>query len=56
MKEVVNERLRAALSRPRASHQPARFAVTARDLKLAPGLHLDKVSTLLDDIDGPDHR
>ena len=56
MKEIVNDGLRTALSRPRASHRAPRFAVKARDLRLAPGIHLDKVSTLLDDLDGPDHR
>jgi hypothetical protein len=56
-REVVNETLRRGL----AQHPPAPtlepFRVVTRDLgELLPGLSLDNVSELLDQIEGPTHR
>ncbi len=55
-KETVNTCLRHALSEP--TRQPVRkaFKVEARDLGLRPGLELDNVEELLDQLDGPNRR
>ena len=56
-REIVNEMLRRGLStRPsRAPKEP--FRVVARDLgKLLPGLTLDSVAHLLEQVEGPLYR
>jgi len=56
-KETVNEALRRSLSvsRPRPAEVP--FRVKARDLgQLRPGLSLDSVSDLVEQLEGPQHR
>ena len=54
-KETVNSCLRRALSEP--SRRPSKaFKVEARDLGLRPGLDLDNVEELLDQVDGPSRR
>jgi hypothetical protein len=55
-REVVNQALRRGLAASRrASRAP--FKVVARDLgKLQPGLSLDNVAELLDQVEGPRHR
>lgn len=56
-RETVNEVLRRglALSRPVAPRPP--FRVVARDLgDLRPGLSLDSVADLLEQVEGPLHR
>jgi hypothetical protein len=56
-REVVNETLRRGLvaRRPTAARPP--FQVEARDIgALKPGVALDNVSDLLDQIEGPTHR
>lgn len=55
-RQVVNDTLRRGLARPSV---PARapFKVTARDLgRLRPGLSLDNVADLIDQVEGPLHR
>lgn len=56
-KEVVNERLRFALSsRPDKKPEPP-FEIRPRDLgALRPGLSLDDVGALLEAAEGPAHR
>lgn len=56
-KDVVNERLRFALSsRPDKKPEPP-FEIRPRDLgSLRPGLSLDNVGTLLEASEGPAHR
>jgi Ribbon-helix-helix protein, copG family len=57
LKEVVNEYLRLGLhaKKPQAPHKP--FRVAARDLgALRPGLRLDNVGDLLEQLEGPVHR
>ena len=57
LKETVNELLRVALARPRRRPSKTRFKVKARDLgALAPGLNLDDVAGLLEQVEGPAHR
>lgn len=56
-KDTVNELLRAALGRSRRRPLKAPFRVQARDLgALAPGLNLDDVAGLLEQVEGPAHR
>jgi hypothetical protein len=55
-REVVNETLRRGLSTRGASAQRP-FEVAARDLgDLRPGLTLDSVADLLEQVEGPLHR
>ncbi len=55
-RQVVNDTLRRGLVRqPAASRAP--FTVAARDLgRLRPGLSLDNVADLIEQIEGPLHR
>jgi hypothetical protein len=56
-RQVVNDTLRRGLARPApaAARQP--FTVHARDLgALRPGLNLDNVAELLEQVEGPLHR
>ncbi len=56
-REIVNETLRRGLAirRSTASRQP--FEVTARDLgNLRPGLSLDNVAELIEQVEGSLHR
>jgi plasmid stability protein len=56
-KDVVNEALRTGLAATPASRSPARFIVKARDLgHVKPGLNVDNIGELLEQIEGPRHR
>lgn len=56
-KTVVNEALRLGLERQRGAAAAPRFTVAARDLgDLRPGLSLDNVEELLDQVEGPRRR
>ena len=55
-KETVNACLRAGLSLRRPAKAAKPFQVKARDLGLRPGISIDKISALLDDLEGPEHR
>jgi plasmid stability protein len=55
-KEVVNDLLRLALNSRRASKPAKRFEVKTRDLGLRPGFNLDKISELIEQLEGPFHR
>ncbi len=56
-REVVNEALRRGLAAPTAGRRAGPFRVEARDLgDLRPGLRLDSVSDLLQQVEGPSHR
>jgi hypothetical protein len=53
-KEVVNEVLRHGLD---AKPPPARpFKVKSRDMGLRPGISLDDIGELLEQLDGPGHK
>lgn len=54
VKAVVNEALRAGLSRPAAPGR--RFRVRPRDLGVRPEVDLDDIEGLLDRVEGPDRR
>ena len=56
-REVVNETLRRGLARPQATPAGVTFRVATRDLgELQPGLSLDNVAELLDQVEGPVRR
>jgi hypothetical protein len=56
-KEVVNETLRSGLASRRFAGRRQTFKIAARDLgKLKPGLSLDNVGELIEQIEGPLHR
>ena len=56
-REVVNETLRAGFTTQHAARPREPFRVTTRDLgELRPGLSLDNVADLLDQVEGPRHR
>jgi plasmid stability protein len=54
---IVNDMLRQGLATRRSTPTRKPFKVTARDLgKLLPGLTLDSVADLLEQVEGPLHR
>ena len=56
-REIVNETLRRGLARPSADAARAPFKVEARDLgRLRPGLRLDNIGEVLEQLEGPLHR
>jgi hypothetical protein len=55
-KETVNACLRAGLSLRKTAKNAAVFRVRPHDMGLQPGVSFDKISTLLDEIEGPAHR
>lgn len=57
-RDVVNDMLRRGLASHAAPREPvAAFRVRARDLgALRPGLSLDDIGGLLDEVEGPRHR
>jgi hypothetical protein len=56
-KETVNECLRIGLNARQTMKPPRRFVVRAKNLgSLRPGISLDSISELLDQIEGPLHR
>jgi hypothetical protein len=56
LKEVVNESLRLGLN-ARQSVKPARkFVVRARTMGLRPGISIESIAGLLEQVEGPLHR
>lgn len=56
-RDVVNETLRRGLATRRPAATQERFRVKARDLgNLRPGLSLDNVADLIEQVEGPLHR
>ena len=56
-REIVNETLRHGLASRRATAKSQAFRIAARDLgDLRPGLSLDDVAGLLEQVEGPLHR
>jgi hypothetical protein len=53
---VVNEALRRGLDPVKAPAATARFRVKARRMGVRPGLALDSIETLLDQLEGPLRR
>jgi len=52
-KSVVNELLRTALHRSRKGRRVPSFTVRARSLGVRPGLDYDRVSELVEHLEGP---
>jgi len=55
-KETVNDLLAWALRARVRTTVPEPFVVEARDLKARPGVNFNRISELLEKIDGPLHR
>ena len=56
-REIVNEMLRRGLANRRATAERQAFRITARDLgELRPGLTLDDVAGLIEQVEGTLHR
>lgn len=56
-RQLVNDTLRRGLARPPADPARVPFRVSARDLgRRRPGLSLDNVGALLEQLEGPLHR
>ena len=55
-RETVNECLRAGLSVRKQGASAQAFRVKARDMGLRPGINIDQVSALLDQLEGPEHK
>jgi hypothetical protein len=56
-REIVNETLRRGLATRRVMAQRQPFRISARDLgALKPGLSLDNLAELVEQVEGPLHR
>jgi hypothetical protein len=55
-KEVVNGLLRVALNTKRVPTANQKFKVDARPMGLLPGIDLDNVGQLLEQLEGPLHK
>ena len=56
-RDIVNETLRQGLASRRGTTRRLDFRITARDLGgLKPGLSLDNVAELIEQVEGPLHR
>jgi plasmid stability protein len=56
-RDVVNDALRRGLTSRREARHPIPFKVMARDLgELRPGVNIDSVSDLLEQVEGARHR
>jgi hypothetical protein len=56
-REVVNEALRRGLAQQHTGDTRQPFKITTRDLgNLRPGLSLDNIAELIEQVDGPLHR
>jgi hypothetical protein len=55
-KDVVNQAIRTGLSAGKDRKRAKRFVVRARPLGLRPGLNYDKISDLVEQIEGSVHR
>jgi len=55
-RDVVNETLRRGLVHPPADSPRVPLKWNTRDLRLRPGLSLDNIGALLEQVEGPLHR
>lgn len=51
LKATVNDALRQGLRSPAAGEKPARFVVKARPMGVRPGIDLDRVNQLVDELE-----
>lgn len=56
LKAAINDALRRAFTAPRSAATLPKFVVKARPLGLRPGLDLDNIGELLDQVEGPGHK
>ena len=56
LKDVVNESLRLGLSARQTIQPGSRFVVRAQTMGLRPGLSLECIAGLLEQVEGPLHR
>jgi hypothetical protein len=55
-KAAVNELLRRGLEARRTAEPQAPYRVRARPLRARPGVQLDDIAELLEQLDGPSHK
>lgn len=55
-KQIVNEYLRLGFTARQQFQEPKPFRVKARALGLRPGISIDNIGELLEQIEGPAHR
>jgi hypothetical protein len=55
-KETVNRLLRRGLDKPEAARELEPFQIKARPLEARPGLNLDDIAELLEQVEGSAHR
>ncbi len=55
-RDTVNACLRAGLTLRKQGDSARPFRVKARDMGLRPGINIDKVSALLDELEGHEHK
>ena len=55
-RETVNDVLRRGLVFQRTATSRAPFKIQPRDMGLRPGINLDCIAQLLDEVEGPEHR
>lgn len=55
-KAVVNDTLRLGLNARKAAKPTKPFVVQTRPMGLKPGLNFDKISELIEQLEGPLHR
>jgi hypothetical protein len=55
-KDTVNGLLRLALNTAKRSRTVEPFVVRARPMGVKPGLDYDRISALIEELEGPDHR
>lgn len=56
MKELVNELLRLALNARRQINKSKPFKVQAKSMGVRPGINLNNIGDLLEQIEGPSHK
>lgn len=56
LKEVVNESLRLGLNASQTIKPKRKFVVRARNMGLRPGLSLECIASLIEQVEGPLHR
>lgn len=56
LQEVIHEVLQTAVCPPKHSFTPKPFVVRARALYARPGIDLDDIESLMEQVEGPLHR
>lgn len=56
LKATVNDLLRVALTTAKRQRATERFVVHPHRMELQPGLDYDRISALIEELEGPSHR